>query len=141
MQLAFLQALLSHEPLPSEMQLMLADAFEHLCAGIALPLLVPPQRKGGPARNVVAQRMIDAAIRYLRWCGDGRIVETDPVAKVCVAFGVSTRTVARWSADWSGRSDPPLAESFGPDSVVKLMKANGRAFRRVTGRDEKDPQT
>lgn len=141
MRAAFLDALMAPDPLPSEMQLHLASAFEHLCAGVAVPLLTPAPRKGGPARNVTAARLVEAAIRYLRWCDDRRILDNSPVSTVAASYGVHTQTVTRWLAEWRARPTPPIVDGWDGESVTRFMRSSAGAFRRLTKRGQpQDPK-
>lgn len=135
MQAALLEALRAPEPIPSEMQLFLVDAFEHLCAGVPVPLLTPQRVKGGALPNIAATRLIAPAVRYLRWCADGRIHDPAPASTVARIYGVTTRTVGRWQFDWRDRETPPMHADWGQKGVERLMHGSAAAYRRITGRE------
>lgn len=129
MQLAMLDALRSGEPLPDEMRLHLAFAFEYLCDGITFDLLTPIKRPGG-REPPIAKRTQDGAIRYLRWCEDGRIADAAAVRTVAAAYGVRDRTVRLWRTAWAAKPAPTLHEDYGTDEVAEFMRIDGRAYRR-----------
>lgn len=129
MQAAFLDALRTPGPLPNEMRLHLAWAFEHLCTGIAYDVLAPVKRPGG-RELPIAKTTQESGIRYLRWCGDGRIQDGSSTSTVATSYGVSTRTVRNWYAAWNDRPTPPLFEEYGPAQVEKFMRLDGAAYQR-----------
>ncbi|MDO9093999.1 MAG: hypothetical protein Q8R98_17725 [Rubrivivax sp.] len=135
MQAAMLDALRAEGPLPDEMRLHLGFAFEYVCAGLADQLLTPIKRPGG-REAPIAKSAQQGAIRYLRWCEDGRIEDSSPVRTVAQAFDVVERVVRRWRAAWKDRETPALHEDFGADSVVAFMKADGRVYRRFVKKPE-----
>jgi transposase-like protein len=140
MQAAVLDALRAGEPLPDEMRLHLAFALENVCAGIADPLLSPISKPGG-REAPIAKACQEGAIRYLRWCEDGRIHDPAPVATVAKAFDVVERAITGWRRAWRDRETPKLSEAFfTPEddfdpaevaaAVRDLMLADGRVYRR-----------
>lgn len=129
MQRAILDALQSDGPLPDEMRLHLAFAFEYLCAGIAPDLLTPVKRPGG-REEPIAKHMQAAAIRYLRWVEEGRIQDSHPTSTVATAYSVATRTVRNWQNAWCDLPTPGIHEEYGADAVTRFMKATGNQYRR-----------
>lgn len=133
MQAAILDALRTGEPLPLEMQRHLAVAFEYLQAGIAHLLLTPVRRPGGREAPILKHLQIDA-LRYLRWCEDGRISDSKPLSTVGTAFGVSTKTAGNWSRAWKGAALPPAPAHFGGPEVTEALKTSGAAYHRFRAR-------
>ncbi len=138
MQAAMLEALQSGAPLPEEMRLHLLFGFEHLCAGVEFDLFTPVKRPGGREPPILKKTQ-DAAIRYLRWCEDGRIKDLSPNSSVGSAYGVSTRTVANWRKAWGEKPLPSLRpmESYGEGDqaaeaarVANHMRINGKQYQR-----------
>ena len=140
MQRAMLDALRATDPLPTEMRQHLAIAFEYLCEGIAFDLLTPIKRRGG-REPPIAKHAQEAAIRYLRWCNDGRIADASPVNEVANAYAVSTRTVCNWCRAWEGKPTPPLFEEWGAEQVTAFMKAAGKAYRRFVPKPKAKTKT
>lgn len=131
MQQAMRDALHSRDPLPDEMRSHLALAFEFLCNGFEYDLLTPAVSRGG-RENPVAMQAQEAAIRYLRWVGDGRITDQFPVRSVASAYKVTERTVRNWIKSWSSKPTPPILEEFGADGVDRFMKATGKQYHRFS---------
>ncbi len=129
MQTAILDALRGDGPLPGEMRLHLALAFEYLCAGVSFDLLTPITRPGGREPPIAKHTQQDG-IRYLRWCDDGRITDPAPASTVATAYGVSTATVGNWRRAWADRPTPPLFEDYGADQVTDFMRVSGKAYQR-----------
>ena len=136
MQLAFRDALRGDGQLPDEMRQELAFAFEYLCAGIAVDLLLPVKRPGG-REAPIAKHMQEAAIRYLRWVEDGRIVDAKLIATVAQSFDVDQRTVRNWRTSWRDRPTPGLYEEYGANEVTNFMKATGKQYRRFIPKPKK----
>lgn len=128
MQAAMLDLLQSGEPLPDEMRLHLALAFEYLCAGVAFDLLTPIKRPGG-REPPIAKLAQEDGIRYLRWCVDGRIADAAAVSTVATAYQVSTATIRNWRSAWADRPTP-APEHFGADTVGEHMRISGKAYQR-----------
>lgn len=72
----------------------------------------------------------ESAIRYLRWVGEGRIDDADPIATVAEQYEVKRETVESWIDAWSGTSTATQAE-YRPDDVARQMKISGRQYRRL----------
>jgi len=126
---AFRDLFATGKPLPEEMNARLAIAFEYLCAGIADPLLTPVKRASG-REEPLAKHMQKAAIRYLRWCEDGRLADPKPKGTVANSYGVTRRTVQRWAKIWKHRPTPPISPEFPPEAVRRFMHAEGKAYQR-----------
>lgn len=107
-----LDALRAGEPLPNEMRVHLAFAFEYLCKGIAYDLLTPVKRPGGREAPIATHAQKEA-IRYLRWCEDGRIQDANAVRSVANAYDVEERTVRGWRTKWKNNPTPELFEECG----------------------------
>ena len=105
MQAAMLDALRGPGPLPDEMRLHLALAFEYLCAGIEFDLVTPVRKPGG-REAPIAKHAQEDGIRYLRWCEEGRIADSSPVKTIAAAYSVEPRTVRGWRAAWHDRPTP-----------------------------------
>lgn len=133
MQAAILDALRTGEPLPLEMRHHLAIAFEYLQAGIAHLLLTPVKRAGGREAPILKHLQIDA-LRYLRWCEDGRISDVRPFSTVGTTFGVSTKTAGNWSRTWKDVTLPPAPAHFGGPEVANALKTSGAAYQRFRAR-------
>ena len=135
MQAAMLNALRSSEPLPEEMRLHLCFAFENLCAGKADDLVTPVKKPGG-REPPIAKHTQEDAIRYLRWCDDGRIKDLSPLGTVGTAYGVGTRTVRNWREGWGDKPTPPLLEdgdtepAVEAERVVECMRHGGNHYQR-----------
>ena len=129
MQSAMLDALRGTAPLPEEMRLHLALAFEYLCAGVEFDLVTPVKKPGG-REAPIAKIAQEDGIRYLRWCEAGRIADAAPVNTVAAAYSVEPRTVRGWRAAWLDRATPPLAKGLGFEQVIDFMRISGRAYRR-----------
>ncbi len=80
--------------------------------------------------NPLARNAIEAAIRYLRWVDEGRIVDGNAIATVTVQYKVREETVREWLDAWSGIS---LASNtdLRPDDVARQIKISGRQFRSL----------
>lgn len=133
MQRAFLDALRSKSLLPDEMQVELAFAFEQVCAGIESELLTPIKRPGG-REPPIAKHLQSDAIRYLRWCADGRISDTSPTKTVADAYSVDTRTIRGWLTAWKDKPTPVIFEDYGAKQVAAFMKASGKQYKRFLPR-------
>jgi len=138
MQAAMLDALLSGAPLPDEMRLHLCLAFEYLREGLEFDLVMPAQRRGG-REPLIAKKTQEEAIRYLRWCDEGRIADSSPPSTVGTAYGVSTRTVLNWRKGWGDKPTPSLLpmghygevdQDAEASLVGKLMRSGGKQYQR-----------
>ena len=129
MQAAILDALRTGEPLPAEMQRHLSLAFEYLQAGIAHLLLTPVKRPGGREAPILKHLQIDA-LRYLKWCEDGRIADVRPLSTIGTAYGVATKTVRNWRSHWEGTVLPEAPPHFGQQDVRAALQASGAAYHR-----------
>lgn len=125
MQLAFLDALKSNDPLPIEMQQHLSFAFADLCAGFSNELLTIPFRG---SMKPIKTKLQEDAIRYLRWVKDGRIDDPLAVENIAQWYGVGERQVRRWVADWADRPTPKLHEDFGEKTVIAAAKQSGARY-------------
>lgn len=128
MQQGIYLALLSKEPLPDEMRLHMAFAFERLCAGITDDLLAPV-RRGGGRQDPIAKHMQAAAVRYVRWCEDEKISDPSPRRTVAEAYGVSARTVGNWLSVWESKKTP-IADWYGATEVARFMVIEGSQYHR-----------
>ena len=133
MQRAFLDALRSRDPLPDEMRVELAFAFEYVCAGYSPELLTPIKRPGG-REPPIAKHLQSNAIQYLRWCDDGRISDVSPTKTVSNAYNVGARTVRSWVRAWAGIPTPELHEDYGAKEVTAFMKVSGKQYKRFLPR-------
>lgn len=138
MQAAMLDALQSGAPLPDEMRLHLCLAFEYLCEGVEFDLVTPVKRTGG-REPPIAKKTQEEAIRYLRWCDEGRITDPSPPSTVGTAYGVTTRTVWNWRKGWGDKPTPsllPMGQYGKVDQkaeaalVGKLMRSGGKQYQR-----------
>ncbi|MBA3033434.1 MAG: nucleoside 2-deoxyribosyltransferase [Gammaproteobacteria bacterium] len=102
----------------------------HISVGEGSPsdLLMPVKPSGVPGDPVIKSAQ-EAAIRYLRWVGDGRISDQNPITTVADQYEVKTETVQQWSDAWSGTSTDSGVEYLSED-VIRQMKIKGRQFRR-----------
>ena len=80
--------------------------------------------------NPLARKAIEAAIRYLRWVEEGRIVDGAPIAAVADQFKVKEETVREWLEAWTGISLASHAD-LRPDDVARQMKISGRQYRSL----------
>jgi len=76
----------------------------------------------------LARTAIEAAIRYLRWVADGRIVDGRAVATVAAQYKVGEEKVQSWIAAWSGIALAAHPDCR-PDDIVRQMRISGRQFR------------
>ena len=129
MQEAMRDALNGTAPLPGEMRLHLALAFEYLCVGVEFDLVTPVKKPGGREPPIVKHTQEDG-IRYLRWCTDGRIQDSAPGSTVATAYGVSTATVGNWRRAWADRPAPPLFDDDSAEQVIDVMRHSGKAYQR-----------
>ena len=155
MQVAFLHVLKTAEPIPDEMRVELAIAFEHLCAGKPVDLftVVPaPGRKELP----IAEMLRKDARRYIAWVKGGRIPDPNPFRSIAQAYGVTERTAHRWYESWSDderlevrlqfkdiyhKNDPdyvsPEVEQKRDAAFVeKQMKISGRQYQKFVPKGE-----
>ncbi len=148
MQRAILYALRADGPLPEEIRMDLAFAFEEICAGIFSDLLTPVKRGGGRERPIAKHMQADA-IRYLRWVEDGRIQDRSPTKTVAEAYEVGERTVRNWQTAWGDIPTPSINEVLGEVAdkpgidyeklaylVTRFMKVSGKQYRRFVPKPE-----
>lgn len=76
----------------------------------------------------LARNAIEAAIRYLRWVGDGRIADGEAIATVAAQYKVREEKVRGWIEAWSGIALAAHPDCR-PDDIVRQMKISGRRFR------------
>jgi nucleoside 2-deoxyribosyltransferase len=102
----------------------------HLSVGAGSPsdLLLPAKASGVPEDPAIKGAQ-EAAIRYLRWVGDGRINDQNPITTVADQYEVKPEIVRQWSDAWSGTSTDSEIE-YRPDDVIRQMKIKGRQYRR-----------
>lgn len=118
------------------LNLMLAVPTRLVAGDLAACLQVLRAQVGGaePPPGIPADRRLrlaqEAALRYLRWVEDGRIVDPAPQATVAGHYQVTPATVAQWQAAWAAM---PLASSadYRPDDVIRQMKIGGRQYRSL----------
>ena len=131
MQNAIFDALRSGDPLPGDMRFDLACAFEELIRGVQ-PVLLSAQRGPGRPEHPINKLLRKDAIRYIRWVADGRIVDANPIAAVARAFGVHTKTVELWLAEWDGVEIEPMV--FEDDDLRSFEDSDGNTVMRdLTG--------
>lgn len=80
--------------------------------------------------NPLARKAIEAAIRYLRWVDERKIVDGNSIATVADQFKVREESVREWLEAWSGISLASNAD-LRPDDVARHMKISGRQFRSL----------
>ena len=97
--------------------------------GAPSDLLMPVRPSGVPDDPVIKSAQ-EAAIRYLRWVGDGRINDQVPIKTVADQYEVKPETVQQWSDAWSEISTTSEVE-YRPDDVIRQMKIKGRQYRRL----------
>lgn len=85
---------------------------------------------GSPPADPRVKAAQESAMRYLRWVGEGRIEDTDPIATVAEQYEVKRETVESWIDAWSGTSTATQVE-YRPDDVARQMKISGRQYRRL----------
>lgn len=129
MQCAMLKALQSSYPLPIEMRRALAWAFEELIAGISSDLLIPARGSGRPVPpiNKILQ---EAAIRYIRWAQEGRIVDDRPRETIAMHYRVSLGAVGNWCRAWENQKMTPPALDDATH-VTRMMEICGARYRRT----------
>lgn len=91
-----------------------------------LPMPVKPS---GVPDDPAINSAQEAAIRYLRWAGDGRISDQNPIETVAGQYEVKPETVQQWTDAWSEISTASQVE-YRPDDVIRQMKIKGRHYRR-----------
>jgi nucleoside 2-deoxyribosyltransferase len=98
-------------------------------AGAPSDLLLPVKPSDLPEDPAIKSAQ-EAAIRYLRWVGDGRIGDRNPITTVADQYEVKPEAVQRWIDAWSETSTASEAE-YRPDDVIRQMKIKGRQYRRL----------
>lgn len=78
--------------------------------------------------NPLVRNAIEAAIRYLRWVGDGQIADGNAIATVADHYKVREATVGEWIAAWSVIPVTSNAD-YQPHDITRQMKISGRQYR------------
>lgn len=80
--------------------------------------------------NLLVRKSIEAAIWYLRWVEEGRIVDGNAIATVADQYKVREETLREWIDSWSGISLVTNVD-LRPDDVARQMKISGRQYRTL----------
>jgi hypothetical protein len=97
------------------------------------PLFARAAKRGTKRSSPEIQEAQRAAVRYIRWCKEGRIVDPTPGATVDRCFALSTGTALKWARLHTEIDSMELFIPWDAQGVVSMMHAYGIKYPFLPG--------